>query len=164
MTWAVHEPLTLEQRVERLRTSRGHFDLGSDYAYGIFDKSESTLLGVIALKLSTTVDEREIGYWMHVAHTRRGLAVEAAMAVIRAGFELEPLDALELRTGPDNVASARVAEKLGFQGPTLDPLSYPTPEGKRDSHVWTLSRVEYASSPSQSAPLEAFDVLDRKLI
>src|SRR4051812_32813050 len=56
MGWALHEPISFELRVERMRTNRGHFDLGSDYVYGIFDKAEQELYGVAALKLSTTVD------------------------------------------------------------------------------------------------------------
>jgi RimJ/RimL family protein N-acetyltransferase len=164
MTWAAHEPVPFEQRVERLRTVRGHFDLGSDYGYGIFDKEERAVFGVVALKLGTVVDERELGYWIHAAHVGKGLAVEVAQAVIRVGFDLDALDAIELRTDPSNLASARVAEKLGFHGPALDPLSYPTPQGKRDTLVYTLPRLAYASGPARSTPIEAYDVLDRRLI
>jgi len=165
MTWAAHEPLPFEQRLERMRTNRGHFDLGSDYVYGIFDKDERVLYGVAALKLSTTVDERELGYWLHVAHTGQGLAVEAARALVRVGFELEPLDAIEIRTDPHNLRSARVAERLSFSGPVLDPMSYPTPDGgKRDTQVYSLSRVEYATSPARHTAIEAYDVLERRLI
>lgn len=165
MGWARHEPLSFEQRVERMRTSRGHFDLGSDYVYGIFDKDEGVLFGVAALKLSVTVDERELGYWLHIAHTGKGLAREAGLALVRVGFELEPLDAIEIRTDPLNAPSARVAESLLFSGPVLDPLSYPMPEGgKADTNVYSLSRVEYASHPARTAPIEAYDVLDRRLI
>jgi RimJ/RimL family protein N-acetyltransferase len=165
MTWAAHEPLTFEQRLERMRTNRGHFDLGSDYVYGIFDKDEQALLGVAALKMSTTVDERELGYWLHVAHTGKGLAVEAGRALVRVGFELEPLDAIEIRTDPLNQRSARVAERLSFSGPLLDPLSYPMPDGgKRDTLVYALSRVEYATCSARHTALEAYDVLDRRLL
>jgi RimJ/RimL family protein N-acetyltransferase len=165
MGWAVHEPLSFEQRVERMRTNRGHFDLGSDYVYGIFDKDERVLYGVAALKLSITVDERELGYWLHVAHTGKGLAVEVGHALVRVGFELEPLDAIEIRTDPLNERSARVAERLAFSGPVLDPLSYPMPDGgKADTNVYSLSRVEYATHPARTASLEAYDVLDRRLI
>lgn len=165
MGWAVHEPLSFEQRVERMRTNRGHFDLGSDYVYGIFDKDERALYGVAALKLSITVDERELGYWLHVAHTGKGLALEVSQALVRVGFELEPLDAIEIRTDPLNERSARVAERLSFSGPVLDPLSYPLPDGgKADTNVYSLSRVEYAHHPARTAPIEAYDVLERRLI
>lgn len=164
MAWAVHEPLTLAQRLERLRTSRGHFDLGSDYTWGIFAKDEPALLGVVALKLGSEVDERELGYWLHVAHTGKGLAREVAAAVLRVGFELEALDNVDLRADPDNLRSARVAVELGFAGPVVDPLSAVGADGeKRDTHVYSLSRVHYAKSPARNASIEAYDVLERRL-
>jgi hypothetical protein len=148
-----------------MRTNRGHFDLGSDYVYGIFDKAERALYGVAALKLSVTVDERELGYWLHVAHTGKGLALEVGLALVRVGFELEPLDAIEIRVDPGNEPSARVAQRLEFSGPVLDPLSYPLPAGgKADTDVYSLSRVEYENHPARLVPIEAYDVLDRRLI
>jgi RimJ/RimL family protein N-acetyltransferase len=164
MAWAAYEPLAFEQRLERMRTSRGHFDLGSDYAYGIFDKSEEELFGVVALKLGPDADERELGYWLHVEHVGKGLAFEAAQAAMRVGFDLESLANLDLRTDPDNVRSARLATRLGFVGPIVDPLSTPTADGgKRDAHVYSLSRVEYARSPARHVAVEAYDALDRRL-
>ena len=165
MAWAKHEPLSPEKRLERMRTNRGHFDLGSDYIYGIFSKDERALCGVIALKQGTSSDERELGYWLHVEHVGKGLALEAARALVRVGFDVEALDTIEVRTDPENVRSARVAERLGFSGPSVDPLSYAPPVGgKRDTHVYSLSRVQYANSAAKQCVLSAFDVLDRQLL
>jgi RimJ/RimL family protein N-acetyltransferase len=164
MPWAAHEPAPEAQRLERLRTFRGHFDLGSDYAYGLFDKAGAALLGVAALKLSTVVDERELGYWLHVAHTGRGLMHEAGLALLRVAFELEPLDAVDIRVEPENLRSARVAERLGFGEPVIDPLSATGPDGdKRDTLVYSLSRVQYATSEARGCAIEAYDVLDRPI-
>ncbi|MET0341273.1 MAG: GNAT family N-acetyltransferase [Polyangiales bacterium] len=165
MTWAAHEPLPHAQRLEWLRTSRGHFDLGSDYTYGIFDPAERELWGSAGLKLGASVDERELGYWVHVAHIGKGLATEVALALTRVGFDVEDLDCIEVRCDPENHRSARVARKLGCAAPVLDPLSLPMPDGsKRDTHVYTLSRVEYANSPAREAPIRAFDVLGSPLL
>src|SRR3954468_1222842 len=60
MPWAAHEPVPHAQRLEWLRTSRGHFDLGSDYTYGIFDLASGELIGSAGLKLGASVDEREL--------------------------------------------------------------------------------------------------------
>lgn len=165
MTWVAHEPLSFEQRLEKVRTRRGHFDLGADFHYGIFDKAESRLLGVAGLSLHGDVDERELGYWIHVDALGRGYATEAAGALVRVGFDIEDLGAIEIRMEPHNVRSARVAEKLGFEGPELDRLSYPTAEGdKRDTHVYTLSRVAYAASPARQQMLEAYDAIERRIL
>jgi RimJ/RimL family protein N-acetyltransferase len=166
LTWTAHEPLSLEERLLNVRTNRGHFDLGSDYTYGAFDKTSGALWGMGLLRMSpASVDERELGYWIHAAQVRRGLCTELASALVRVGFEIESLDALEIRAFPHNVASARVAERLGFSGPVLDPLSQPMPDGdKHDMHVYTLSRVEYAQSAARALALEAYDALERRIL
>jgi len=165
MTWAVHEPLSVAQRIELLRTYRGHFDLGGDYGFGIFAKDESSVLGSATLKMTADASEREVGFWLHVDHVGKGLATEVVSALLRTGFEIEGLDSIELRCDPHNEKSARVARKLGFSGPQLDPLSHPVPgEGKRDTHVYTLSRVEFASSAARDVPIEAYDVLDQRIL
>ena len=165
MAWAAHEPVPHAQRLEWMRTSRGHFDLGSDYTYGIFDPEERRILGSAGLKLAASVDERELGYWVHVAEVGKGLATEVALALVRVGFDLEALDAIDVRCDPQNLRSARVAEKLGCSGPVLDPLSLPMADGsKRDTHVYSLSRVVYAGGPASTTPIRAYDVLGRLLI
>ena len=166
LTWTVHEPISLAERLTWVRTQRGHFDLGSDYCYGAFDKQTGNMCGMGLMRLSaSSVDERELGYWIHAAHLRQGLCTELVSALVRVGFEIEALDALEIRAFPHNLASARVAEKLGFSGPVLDPLSYPMPDGdKHDMHVYTLSRVEYAASDARDLALEAYDALDRRIL
>jgi RimJ/RimL family protein N-acetyltransferase len=166
LTWTAHEPLSLAERLTWVRTQRGHFDLGSDYCYGAFDKQTGALCGMGLLRLSpSSVDEREVGYWIHAAHLRQGLCTELVSALVRVGFEIEALDALEIRAFPHNVASARVAQKLGFSGPVLDPLSYPMPDGdKHDLHVYALSRVEYAQSAARELALAAYDALERRIL
>jgi RimJ/RimL family protein N-acetyltransferase len=166
LTWTVHEPLPIEERLVNVRTHRGHFDLGSDYTYGAFDRQSGELWGMGLLRLSAcSVDERELGYWIHAAHLRQGLCTELVSALVRVAFEIEALDALEIRAFPHNVGSARVAEKLGFSGPVLDPLSYPMPDGdKHDLHVYALSRVQYAQSAARAVALEAYDALERRIL
>lgn len=166
LTWTVHEPLSLQERLVHVRTSRGHFDLGSDYTYGVFDRQSGELWGMGGLRLSpSSVDERELGYWVHAAHLRQGLCMELVSALVRVAFEIEALDALEIRAFPHNVASGSVARRLGFSGPVLDPLSCPMPDGdKHDMHVYALSRVEYAQSVARDAAIEAYDALERRIL
>jgi RimJ/RimL family protein N-acetyltransferase len=165
MSWARQEPLDPEQRLELLRTRRGHFDLGGDYAYGLFDKAGARMLGGAGLSLRGAVDERELGYWIRADSLRQGLATEAAAALVRVAFELEELANLDIRLDPNNLASANVALKLGFLGPSLDPEGEPTPEGERRTmHLYSMPRVLYASSPLRALALEAYDVLGRRLL
>lgn len=164
MPWALHEPVSFEERVTWLRTQRGNFDLGGEMVYGIFSKDETEIWGSLGL-VRGDVDERELGYWVHAKQDGKGIATEAAAALVRVGFVIEDLEAIEVRCLPSNVKSARIPEKLGFSGPMLDMLSIAAVNGERcDGHSYTLSRVEFAHSVARHADIEAYDVLDRRIL
>ena len=57
----------------------------------------------------------ELGFHLHRAYWGRGMAEEAARAVIRFAFESLGLKTLFAGHHPENAASRRVLEKLGFQ-------------------------------------------------
>src|SRR5262249_40866899 len=115
LPWIKTEPLTLDQRVQRLREFRGKFDLGQNYVFGIFSRDEGHLLGGTGYHPRIGPRALEIGYWVHSAHTRQGIATEAASALTHVGFELLKLARMEIRCDPDNLASAAVPLKLGYR-------------------------------------------------
>jgi RimJ/RimL family protein N-acetyltransferase len=66
-----------------------------------------------------TVDgTADIGYWVRTSQTGLGLATAAVRLVARFGFEDLGLRRLEMLIATDNLASRRVAEKVGatFEG------------------------------------------------
>jgi ribosomal-protein-serine acetyltransferase len=56
-----------------------------------------------------------LGYWIRTDRSGWGLMTEAASSVIRFGFDRLGLRRIELRAAPENSASVRVAEKVGFK-------------------------------------------------
>ena len=54
-----------------------------------------------------------LGYWVGEAHRGRGLATDAARQVSVAGFDDLGLARIEIVALADNIASQRVAAKLG---------------------------------------------------
>ena len=64
-------------------------------------------------------DQATIGYWMAAQFRGRGLLTEAAQAVVEFGFGSPPeglgLVRIEWHAYAGNVASARVARRVGFQ-------------------------------------------------
>jgi len=56
-----------------------------------------------------------LGYWIRSDLAGQGLATEAGAAVVSFAFDQLGLHRLELTVAVDNVASQRVAEKIGFQ-------------------------------------------------
>jgi RimJ/RimL family protein N-acetyltransferase len=164
MPWSVHEPQTLDQKMELLRGFRAQFDGDEDYVYGIFDLEEKRVLGGTGLHARLGDEAREIGYWIHTEHTGRGLATEAAAAMSRVGFELLALDRVEIRCSPANPRSARVAKKLGYAHEATLKRRHPVRGQLRDQMVWSLFADSYPKSPAASQPVEAFDALRRKLL
>lgn len=61
------------------------------------------------------LEQAQLGYWLRSDLAGRGYMKEAAKAVVDFAFEDIGLHRLELHASPDNHASVRVAEALGFQ-------------------------------------------------
>jgi RimJ/RimL family protein N-acetyltransferase len=56
-----------------------------------------------------------IGYWVAAWARGRGVCTRALRLLVRYALDELELHRVELITDPDNVASQRVAEKVGFQ-------------------------------------------------
>ena len=87
---------------------------GFAFYYAVEDVATGALLGSCGLSgYSAEHRHASIGYWIRTSATRRGVATAAARMVIHAGFEDLGLIRIELSAPIGNVASLRVAEKLG---------------------------------------------------
>ena len=85
---AEKEPEELAAKVQRLRSYRGKFDLGHDFAYGIFNLDESKVLGGAGVHPRIGPEALEIGYWLHAEHVNQGLATETVAALTRVAFDV----------------------------------------------------------------------------
>ena len=164
LPWAWHDPQPLEEKVELLRGFRGHFDLGHDYIYAIFNRDESQVLGGSGLHLRRGPGAREIGYWVAAAHIGQGIATEASAALMKVAFEHDGVERVEIRCDPENLASARVPAKLGFiHEATRRRLPVGRNGQPRDSMIWTIFADEYPASPAASIGIEAYDAAGRRI-
>ena len=80
----------------------------------IFDLKTDTFIGCCGLRPRQTM-VYEIGFHLRPAFWRQGYAVEAASAVIDYAFSNLYAEALFAGHHPENTASRRVLEKLGFR-------------------------------------------------
>ncbi len=64
---------------------------------------------------ATRIDRAEMGYWLARELHGKGLATEAARAVVQFGFDELGLHKITIGCLPDNAASRRVIEKVGFR-------------------------------------------------
>jgi len=102
-----------------------------------------TLDGVVAGAIGLTVNSHEyrgtLGYWVAARARGRGVCTRALRLLSRWGLEELELQRLELMTDPDNVASQRVAENVGYRREGVLRAHLQHPDGRiRDSVMFSL--------------------------
>jgi len=109
----------LSRTAFRQRMRRYAEDQRTDQAYPffVFRKEDNELVGglVLANIRRGVAQSGSLGYWVGVAHARRGYMTAALRALIPAAFDVLRLHRLEAACIPTNVASTRLLEKTGFQ-------------------------------------------------
>jgi len=109
-------------------------DLGHQFA--IVDRGD--LVGSIGMRVNQ-FETGHVGYWCAKEARGRGLTPRALRLVARFGLEELGLGRLELITDPDNHASQRVAEKVGFRREAVLRSHLRHPDGRRrDSVMFSL--------------------------
>ena len=94
-------------------------------SFAVVEKATSQVLGVVGLNPEED-GSWELHYWIRTDHARRGLTTEAALALLHWATHTLHATRFKLWAGRDNLASRRVAEKLGFVH--VGPLDW-RPEG-----------------------------------
>jgi ribosomal-protein-serine acetyltransferase len=112
MSWAADPSLRHTQAFALDAQER--WDRNEGWTFTIFYEGEpSGTVGLAAYQ--ALLEQAQLGYWIRSDISGRGLMKEAARAVVDYGFDEIGLHRLELHASPDNLASVRVAESLGFR-------------------------------------------------
>ncbi|MFO0737344.1 MAG: GNAT family protein [Labilithrix sp.] len=165
MPWAAAEPERVEEKVKRIRRWRAYFDNDEDFIYGVFSPDETQVLGGCGLHTRSGDGSREIGYWIHGAHVRQGLATELAAALTRVGFEVDGVGRLEIHCDPENHASAGVPRRLGYTHEATLRADMARPDGTfRPTMIWTMLAAELAGSTASRKRVEAYDCVGTRLL
>lgn len=85
------------------------------------------------------------GYWLGAEHWGRGLATEAAQALIDAVFSISAATGLEASVHPANPASRRVLEKCGFAFSGSGMIEAPARGGSMPADFCRLDRSTWQS-------------------
>jgi len=138
MPWAAAEPIDLERRRAWIRETA----VGPDRVYGLW--LDGRIVGGGGLHRRIRHAGLEIGYWVHAAFVRRGIATEAVRRLCAEVFDDEAVQRVEIHHDRANVASGRVAAAAGFElvGERPDERKAPGEEGIEC--VWRLERARYA--------------------
>jgi RimJ/RimL family protein N-acetyltransferase len=100
---------------------------------------DGRVVGGIGMGLNSHEYRATMGYWV-AAHARgQGICTRALRLLSRHALEELELQRVDLVTDPDNVASQRVAEKVGFQREGVLRAHLRHPDGRiRDSVMFSL--------------------------
>jgi RimJ/RimL family protein N-acetyltransferase len=116
---------------------RGDWSTDPGHQFAITENDR--LVGSIGMRVNEMSRNGHIGYWCASEVRGRGLTTRALRLVCRFGFDELQLGRLELITDPDNRASQRVAEKVGFSREGVLRSHLVHPDGRRrDSVMFSL--------------------------
>ncbi len=143
MAWA-QQPAELEPTAVRLALAAEAFDLGGDATWTIFDVATEQVIGACGLHDRVGAGGRDVGYWVRVGWTGRGVASAAAAAVTAVAFEVLGLDRVEVRCDESNERSAAVPRRLGFQCVATVEGFCGAPSDSGRTMIWAMRREAWA--------------------
>jgi RimJ/RimL family protein N-acetyltransferase len=113
MGWIAGEPLLLERRRELIDEWERDWSEGGDVVLGVF--MDGRVAGGCGLHHRIGAGGLEIGYWIHPAFLRRGLATRVVKLLTEAAFAVPGVSRVEIHHDKANQASSGVPRKLGFE-------------------------------------------------
>jgi [ribosomal protein S5]-alanine N-acetyltransferase len=100
-----------------LQRARQEMKADEAYPFLLFEKARGALLGGLTLSFvrRRAAQSASLGYWMGETHANKGLMTQAVTALCRFSFVRLNLSRIEAACLPENAASIRVLEKVGFR-------------------------------------------------
>jgi ribosomal-protein-serine acetyltransferase len=142
MPWMAGSPQPPEQRRAMLAEWEREWLVGGDVRFGVF--VDNQVAGSCGLHRRRGPGVLEIGYWIHAAFLRRGLATTVARLLTDAAFAVPGIARVEIHHDKANVASAGVPRRLGYEfvGEQADQPGAPAEVGI--DYVWRMEREEWS--------------------
>lgn len=145
MPWATAGAADGKHQRARLAEAAETWDAGTEFLYTVFlpDRDPvagGPVVGTIGLHRRLGPDGIEMGYWIHVAHSRRGYGTASARALTTAALALPDVRRVEIHCDEANAASAAIPRKLGYR---LDRIDRREPEAPGETGrlmIWVRSR------------------------
>jgi RimJ/RimL family protein N-acetyltransferase len=106
-------------------------------------KGKREVVGSVSLE-SRGADRLALEFVVAPEYWNRGLASEAACAMVKAGFGLTPAIEILASAAIENPASRRVLEKCGFELVSIGPRGAPARGGFLQTHNFRVTRRAWA--------------------
>ncbi len=115
MTLNIPYPYTDGMAEIWMSTHQEEFESGMGIIFAITEASSNYLIGAVGLTSTKRFNRAELGYWIGKPFWGKGYATEAALELVRYGFEEMKLNKISASHMTRNPASGRVMEKLGME-------------------------------------------------
>ncbi|MEX2282639.1 MAG: GNAT family N-acetyltransferase [Gemmatimonadota bacterium] len=151
--WVLPGAPALTVLEERLGAFSEQFDRGEHFIYGMFDSAHSRVMGQAGLYSRVGPDALEIGYFVATPEAGKGFATEAAAALTRVGFEQCGVARIEIRCDPENAASNRIPERLGYAvRETADRDPFFPGDASRHLTIWEMHARDFTRAQQVGTP------------
>lgn len=138
MVWATPEGATEEAFARFLEDTAARAATGTEAVYGVFDAATGEVLGGVGLHDRVGPGGVEIGYWLHVDATGRGLVTRIVGHLTDVALAQPEVGWVEIRCDAANRASAAVPARLGFTLAATIPSDRPqAPADTGRDLIWT---------------------------
>jgi RimJ/RimL family protein N-acetyltransferase len=141
LPWA-SAPSDVAWRRGWIREQRHAEAAGGDRVRGAFLPDGRTIVRGGGLHRRLGPGAWEIGYWVHAAWTRRGVATALVAALCDEAFADEGIVAVEIHHDTGNAASGAVARRAGFTRVGERPRVPVAPADGPTETVWRLTRAQ----------------------
>ena len=140
-------PYTLERAKSLIEDVNGHPwpTPGEWHQLAVVETASGRIVGDATFFLAEHGHTAEIGYTLHAWARGRGYATEAAAALIDHLVDEIGVHRLEASTHPENVASNRVLERLGFSLEGIKRESYWVEDVVTDDAIWGLLARDWSA-------------------
>jgi RimJ/RimL family protein N-acetyltransferase len=99
---------------EWISTHRPDFEAGKSVTLAITLRDTGQVVGAISLHMAPRFDRAELGYWVGKPFWNKGYCTEAALALLRYGFETLGLNRIHAHYFSGNPSSGIVMKKIGM--------------------------------------------------
>ncbi|MBO0808123.1 MAG: GNAT family N-acetyltransferase [Actinobacteria bacterium] len=140
MPWATAEAGSRAAQLARVAEADDLWEAGSDFIYSVRPAAESTVAGQVGLHRRAGDGGIEIGYWIAVNHTGRGLGTAAARALTPVALSLPGVTRVEIHCDEANLASAAIPRKLGYRLERIDTREPEAPGERGRRMIWLKER------------------------
>jgi RimJ/RimL family protein N-acetyltransferase len=132
MQWAERlEEFTVEQQEARCHRNVASFNLREEFNFlGIALATDQPVVWCSLYDLDWTTRQCHTGYWVRRSAQGKGIATEAANALVRYAFGALGMRRVGLTHSIGNEASRRIAEKLGFSSEGIQQAASVLPGGR----------------------------------